>query len=158
MKWLGAAAILLAGGLGPAERALAAPSRGGSPGVSQATPTPTAAAASAESRRRSSEEAWRSRFRALRVKIDNKDRLLTLKRAELYDKIEKGETAKKPRRWAIEGFVINTEKQPGEEPRYLDPLEREVHEMEQDLARLRRELRDLEFEASVAGIPKSWRE
>jgi hypothetical protein len=157
MKRVGAAAILLAVMLVPSGRALAAPPPAGPTGASRATSVP-AAKASPESRQRSSEEAWRGRFRSLRVKIDNTDRLLAIKRAELYDKIEKGETAKKPRRWAIEGFVINTEKQPGEEPRYLDPLEREVHEMEQDLARLRRELRDLEFEASVAGVPKSWRE
>ena len=102
------------------------------------------------------EETWRKRFRTLRIKIDRKERLLALKRAELYDKIKKGETEKKPRRFSIEGFVINTEKK-GDEPRFIDPLEREVYEMEQVLERLRLELRELNFRASVAGVPKAWR-
>jgi len=104
------------------------------------------------------EEAWRERFRTLRYRIDERSRLLAIKRAELYDKIKKGETAKKPRNWAIEGFVINTEPRPGEEPRYLDPLEREVHDLTEEITRLKRELRDLDFQASVAGVPKAWRE
>lgn len=102
------------------------------------------------------EEAWRKRFRDLRFDIDRKERLLAIKRAELYDKLEKGETEKKPRRFAIEGFVINTEK-PGGEPRYIDPLEREVHERDEELAALKRQLRDLDFQASMAGVPKQWR-
>ncbi len=102
------------------------------------------------------EATWRKRFQNLRGRIEREERLLSLKRAELYDKIEQGKTEKKPRRFAIEGFVINTEKK-GEEPRFIDPLEREVHEREKNLASLKQELRELEFEASVAGVPKAWR-
>ncbi len=104
------------------------------------------------------EQAWRERFRALRNRIEERSRLLAIKRAELYDKIEKGQTTKKPRRWAIEGFGINTEPRPGDEPRVIDPLEREVRDLEEDVLRLKRELRDLDFQASVAGVPKDWRE
>ncbi|MFQ5458995.1 MAG: hypothetical protein ACE5FC_11180 [Myxococcota bacterium] len=102
------------------------------------------------------EQAWRARFRVLRGEIERKERELALKRAELYDKIEEGSTAKKPRRFAIEGFVINTEKT-GDEPEFIDPLEREVYEREQDLTNLHQALRELEFQASVAGVPKAWR-
>jgi hypothetical protein len=104
------------------------------------------------------EQAWRERFSALRTRIEERTRLLAIKRAELYDKIERGQTAKKPRGWAIEGFVINTEPPRGEEPRFIDPLEREVHDLEEEVVRLKRELRDLDFQASVAGVPKAWRE
>ncbi|MDP3937300.1 MAG: hypothetical protein Q8R92_04095 [Deltaproteobacteria bacterium] len=102
------------------------------------------------------EATWRKRFQNLRGRIEREERLLSLKRAELYDMIEQGKTEKKPRRFAIEGFVINTEKQ-GEEPRFIDPLEREVHEREKNLESLKQSLRELEFEASVAGVPKDWR-
>ncbi len=102
------------------------------------------------------EEVWRSRFRSLRTRIAREERTLALKRAELYDKIEQGTTEKKPRRFSIEGFVINTEKT-GDEPRFIDPLEREVHEREKALQNYRRELQELDFKASVAGVPKAWR-
>lgn len=102
------------------------------------------------------EDAWRSRFRSLRTRIAHEERTLALKRAELYDKIEKGTTEKKPRRFSIEGFVINTEK-PGDEPRFIDPLEREVYERDKALQNIRRELQELDFQASVAGVPKAWR-
>ncbi len=102
------------------------------------------------------EEAWRSRFRSLRARIAREERTLALKRAELYDKIEQGTTEKKPRRFSIEGFVINTEKT-GDEPRFIDPLEREVYERDKALQNLRRELQELDFRASVAGVPKAWR-
>lgn len=102
------------------------------------------------------EATWRQRFKTLRGRIEREERVLAIKRAELYDKIEQGKTEKKPRRFAIEGFVINTEKK-GEEPRFIDPLEREVHEREKKLSALKEELRQLEFKASVAGVPKEWR-
>ena len=102
------------------------------------------------------EETWRDRFRSLRVRIAREERTLAIKRAELYDKIEQGTTEKKPRRFSIEGFVINTEK-PGDEPRFIDPLEREVHERDKALQSLRSELQELDFRASVAGVPKAWR-
>ncbi len=117
---------------------------------------PPPQAAPAEGGEQSDEAMWRERFRSLRLKIDRQERLLALKRAELYDKIEQGNTEKKPRRFAIEGFVINTEKS-GDEPRFIDPLEREIFEQEKELERLRRQLRDLDFEASVAGVPMAWR-
>lgn len=113
-------------------------------------------AAPAEEGKQSDEAMWRERFRSLRAKIERRERLLALKRAELYDKIEQGKTEKKPRRFAIEGFVINTEKS-GDESRFIDPLEREIFEQEKELERLRRQLRDLDFEASVAGVPMAWR-
>jgi len=162
MRHGSAGALLLAAWLLPAGAAFAAdapppvavPAAPGSLSrvPSQATLRPPAAAAPV------TEEAWRERFRTLRHRIDERSRLLAIKRAELYDKIKRGETAKKPRNWAIEGFVINTEPRPGEEPRYLDPLEREVHDLEEEITRLKRELRDLDFQASVAGVPKAWRE
>jgi len=102
------------------------------------------------------EEAWRSRFQSLRTQIAHQERTLALKRAELYDKFENETTEKKPRRFSIEGFVINTEKT-GDEPRFIDPLEREVYERDKALQVLRRELRELDFRASVAGVPKAWR-
>jgi len=102
------------------------------------------------------EATWRKRFQNLRGRIDREERLLALKRAELYDKIEQGKTEKKPRRFAIEGFVINTEKK-GEDRQFIDPLEREVYEREKKLEALKDELRKLEFDASVAGVPKAWR-
>jgi hypothetical protein len=117
---------------------------------------PTLQEAPGEAEAESDEAAWRRRFRTLRVKIEREERLLALKRAELYDKIEQGKTEKKPHRFAIEGFVINTEKS-GDEPRFIDPLEREVFEKEKELEGLRRELRELDFQASVAGVPMAWR-
>jgi len=118
------------------------------PGIQPQTsaPTPT------------TEQAWRERFRALRNRIEERSRLLAIKRAELYDKIEKGQTTKKPRSWAIEGFGINTEPRQGDEPRIIDPLEREVRDLEDEVLRLKRELRDLDFQASLAAVPKDWRE
>ncbi len=103
------------------------------------------------------EAGWRRRFHDLRSRLDGKERLLAIKRAEFYDKLKKGETEKKPRPFAIEGFGINTE-QAGGEPRYLDPLEREVHDLEKEVTNLKQELRDLDFQASLAGVPKDWRE
>jgi hypothetical protein len=102
------------------------------------------------------ELGWRHRFRDLRSRLDEKKRLLAIKRAEFYDKLKKGETEKKPRQFAIEGFGINTEGTGGE-PRYLDPLEREVHELEKEVSSLERQLRDLNFQASLAGVPMAWR-
>jgi hypothetical protein len=103
------------------------------------------------------EVGWRSRFRDLRSRLDEKKRLLAIKRAEFYDKLKKGETERKPRPFVIEGFGINTE-ETGGEPRYLDPLEREVHELEKEVSNLERQLRDLNFQASLAGVPMSWRQ
>ena len=158
-----AGALLLAAWLLPLRAAVAADApppiaaRGALPHVPY-VPSQTARQPPARVPAPATEQAWRLRFRALRSRIDERSRLLAIKRAELYDKIEKGETEKKPRRWAIEGFGINTEPRPGDEPRIIDPLEREVRDLEEDVLHLKRELRDLDFQASVAGVPKTWRE
>ncbi len=103
------------------------------------------------------EAGWKRRFQDLRLRLDRTQRLLAIKRAEFYDKLKKGETEKKPRAFAIEGFGIDTERRENE-PRYLDPLEREVHDLDKQVGDLKQELRDLDFEASLAGIPEEWRE
>jgi hypothetical protein len=103
------------------------------------------------------EVGWRHRFSDLRSRLEEKKRLLAIKRAEFYDKLKKGETEKKPPQFVIEGFGINTEGT-GSEPRYLDPLEREVHELEKEVTSLEQQLRDLNFQASLAGVPMSWRQ
>lgn len=151
--------LLLAPGAALAEEDAARPA-GGLPDLETLTQVPgdgaKGAPGGAEEGEGLDEATWRARFQSLRGRIDREERLLALKRAELYDKIEQGKTEKKPRRFAIEGFVINTEKK-GDEPRFIDPLEREIHEREKKLRNLKQELRQLEFEASVAGVPKAWR-
>jgi len=156
-----AGALILAACLVPAAPAIAA-----DPPPAVVSPPPAVPRVSPEAgeqplvpeRPPDTEQAWRERFSTLRNRIEERTRLLAIKRAELYDKIEKGQTAKKPRGWAIEGFVINTEPPRGEEPKFIDPLEREVRDLEEEVTRLKRELRDLDFQASVAGVPKAWRQ
>ncbi len=159
MKHRLACALIVAVWLAPLAPALAADPE---PIVVPAPPAvprlPSEAAVEPPAPAPTTEQAWRERFRTLRIRIDDRSRLLAIKRAELYDKIEKGQTAKKPRGWAIEGFVINTEPRAGEEPKVIDPLEREVRDLEEEVTHLKREFRDLDFQASVAGVPKSWRE